>query len=398
MAEGCVRCGRCLAVCPVYRLKREEAVSARGRLALIDAHDQGRLDQDRAFRRALTACLLCGACERTCTNGVQVRRAVIRGRTGLAGGLKRMALAVTANPQRTARAVKTAAAAGRLARRWLNLPPDSGLHIRYPSGRAVAPPLAERPLTELFPSPVGPSDGERVILFPGCLTNFALPGVGLAAVESLTAAGYRVMIPAEAGCCGLPAQAAGLVRLADRRSDAVAGALRRARRLFARPGEPVAAIVFVCATCQRRLNEEFERLWPDHPPLIDLAQALDGRLPQLVERVERVTFHDPCHSLDPGSDAPAAARRLLARLPGLELIESNADPTCCGSGGLFSLSHPQASAAIGRIKAEALAASRAGVVATSCPACLLRLKEIGQPLNMKAVHLAELTAERLKSD
>lgn len=408
-AEKCVRCGRCLTVCPTYLRNRKEKRSSRGRLALIEARREGRLAEDTDFRKAMSACLLCGACERTCTNGVNIREQIISARAGMTGGLKRLALAATSDPGRLEKAARTASRVTSA----LGLPGDSGLRIRFP-GRPrdkdlKLPPLAAEPLHRMFPRPQGPADGPPVILFPGCLASHSLTEVGRATMNSLAAAGYRVHLPAEAGCCGLPAAAAGLVRLAEKRAVESTAALQRAADALPAAEGP-ATVVFLCASCGRRLKETVPRGWDTThgplPRLIDLAQALEERWHHLSAGLkaidQRVTFHDPCHSLGPEpehyplNDAPATARRLMKRLPGLEFVESNAEPTCCGFGGLFSVAHPKASADIGRDKGKRLARSGADAVATSCPACLLRLRELaaGQP-GLEAVHLAELTARRV---
>lgn len=385
MADDCVRCGRCLSVCPVYNTTRQELLSARGRLAAIDAQAEERLTDNRRFRLSLTACLLCGACERACTNQVPVRSHVLAARAGRASSLKRLGLTATVNPDRTAKAAHWTRQAEGLIDRLKH----TGLAERFP-GLKDLPPLAPQPLGQVVNRPQGEAEGRPMVVFPGCMTNLVYVEAGLAAVKSLAAAGWRVEVAAEAGCCGLPAAAAGAARLAQERVEAARDALKRA---VDRAGEG-AAIGFVCASCHHRLADELPKIWPDHPPLLDLAAAVDDRLPELKSRPQKVTYHDPCHSLDDPS-APARARDLLRTLPGVEFIESNAAPSCCGFGGLFSVSHPDISEAIGRRKGDDLAASGADIVATSCPACLLRLTALADKAGLKAVHLAQLVAERL---
>jgi glycolate oxidase iron-sulfur subunit len=388
MAGRCVRCGQCLAVCPVYKVTGDEKLSARGRQALIDAHLAGRLPAGRVFRRALTACLLCGACERASANDAPVRAKVLAARAGSAG-LKRLALAGLAHPERTERLARL----GRLALDLAGVAPDSGLRLRLAGQDVRLPALAPRTLRQEFPEPVGPEDGPRIILFPGCLADYALTGSGRAAVRVLAVLGFRVAVPAGLGCCGLPAEAAGLTNLARQRIEATARVLAEAEAGFGRPE----AVVTICATCHGRLAERLAQAWPGAPRIVDFSELVAGRLPAgLTPLAERVTFHDPCHSLGPGSPRPAAARRVLQALPGVEFVESNAEPSCCGLGGLFSVLHAGHSAAIGRAKATTLAKSGAATVATTCPACLLRLAELGERGGWRAAHLAELVAERLR--
>ena len=39
--QGCIRCGRCLPVCPTYQLTQLEMFSPRGRLSLLGCLEEG---------------------------------------------------------------------------------------------------------------------------------------------------------------------------------------------------------------------------------------------------------------------------------------------------------------------------------------------------------------------
>ena len=61
--ELCSKCGKCRAVCPVFRETQAEPYVARGRLALIGAIERGELPADGAtFTDALSMCLSCYRC------------------------------------------------------------------------------------------------------------------------------------------------------------------------------------------------------------------------------------------------------------------------------------------------------------------------------------------------
>lgn len=68
----CVRCGTCRSVCPSFMPEREESLSARGRMALIEAVLDNKLAVSDIYQDRLASCTGCMACEAVCASGVPV--------------------------------------------------------------------------------------------------------------------------------------------------------------------------------------------------------------------------------------------------------------------------------------------------------------------------------------
>ena len=86
-----------------------------------------------------------------------------------------------------------------------------------------------------------------------------------------------------------------------------------------------------------------------------------------------VTYQDSCH-LAHGQRIRTAPRKLLASVPGLTFVEMPGADLCCGSAGIYNLVQNEMSTALLASKMESANSTRASIIATANPGCMLQLQ------------------------
>lgn len=325
LADLCVRCGLCLPHCPTYRLAREEGESPRGRIALAAAlAGDAAMGGDEALRRHLDQCLLCRACESVCPAEVPFAEIMVRARARLRPRRDRprswrLTVFLLARPRLWQAALVLLRAAERLGLLGLL----GRLGLRPPP--SVLPPLAPRW------RPARRAGGGSVFLFEGCVSSRLGAGAFHAAEAILARLGYRAHAATVPACCGAALAHEGMAEAAARLAEALPRAF---------PGD--APVLVLDSGCLEAVRHALgERAQDVHAFLLD--QGLPRRVRWKTE-ARRVLLHRPC-TLRADPAARQALDRLLAAVPGLEVLELPEQARCCGAGGLNFLEAGPASLA-----------------------------------------------------
>jgi glycolate oxidase iron-sulfur subunit len=108
----------------------------------------------------------------------------------------------------------------------------------------------------------------------------------------------------------------------------------------------------------------------------------------------RATYHDACH-LAHAQQIRTAPRRLLAGIPGLELVELGEADVCCGSAGTYNLTEPAMARRLRERKIDHIAATGATCVVTANPGCALQIRAglAARGLAIRVAHPVELLDE-----
>ncbi len=397
--ELCSKCGKCRAVCPVFRETRAEASVARGRLALIGAMERGEMPADsNTFAQALSMCLSCYRCVHECPSGIEVVAAVHGARARwssnrIVGRMVRLMLRhIVPHRRRYDTVMRVASLAQKVFPR-AERAPLRHLPLLLADSRRV-PDLAR----QTFLSSVRgrqflvPGADRQVVFFVGCLINYVYPHVGHALVRVLNRCGVGVLIPQEQVCCGTPALTAGHERSARK---------LRAKNVQALLSAGADDIVSACASCTNALKRDFvphlDGRDRDRVHVYDATEYLARVIPTGAARLDlTATYHDPCH-LRWGQDVSEQPRELLCSV--CNYAEMACAEECCGFGGTFSLLHYELSQRIAARKAESIAATNADVVATACPGCMMQLEMLAaeRGLDRDVRHVVELLDEAQRS-
>jgi glycolate oxidase iron-sulfur subunit len=200
-----------------------------------------------------------------------------------------------------------------------------------------------------------------VVFFEGCANAGLLPDASRRLRDLLQGMGCQVTLAPGQECCGALASHTG-------RSER-ASALRTINtEALSTVLENGGVLLVEAAGCGLELREKYGTALAE--AATDAVVLLDRlEWPALGSVPLKVAYHDPCHARH-GQGIVAEPRRLLARIPGLTLVEPHEAEVCCGSGGAWGLRHGDLSEEIGRRKARHLAASGADLVLTSNPGCL----------------------------
>jgi len=382
--------------------------SPRGRIALMRAGAEGRIDFDNymnIFSEHINLCLACRACESACPSGVEYSYLVEQ---------TRYVVEQNRSPgtvERFMRWLGTKQGLPHIRRlkflsRLLNFYQLSGLQKFLRSTNILPEPLRtmEGILPPLgshfndFKHPIIPKGGTRgkVLFFTGCIQEGFLPQVNRATLRVLQINGYEVHAPKGQTCCGAAHLHLGDVELAQQLA-------KRNIDAFINQEYDFVGIVNNAGGCGLSLKE-YPHLLSDDPAyaakaqefaskVFDINEFLNQNLSQIPEGVLdiRATYSDSCH-LRHGQKVIDQPRQLLKLIPGLDLVELSSPDQCCGSAGVYNITQVDTANQILDTKMMDITLTGAELIVTSNTGCQMQLisgaRRMG--LDAKVMHVVEV--------
>jgi glycolate oxidase iron-sulfur subunit len=422
---GCIHCGLCLPACPTYQQLGNENDSPRGRIFLMRAVAEGRLNSDSAsFERHIDLCLGCRACETACPAGVRygsllesARETILEQKTGRGSTLQKTLLKLALrhifpHPKR----LKLVFALSRFLRdnrlirfayrkgfaRWIAPKADFALSLLMTTApdRGTRGQGDKETREHIRPiSPISPIS-QPISVFTGCVMEGLFKHVNDATKRVLAANGCELNDVGAQVCCGaLHAHAGDLEtarELARRNIDAF-------ERFLATNGS--ATIIINAAGCGALLKE-YGELLKDDPRYADRAKRFSAGVRDVTEFLasgdilrgaeinRRVTYDAPCH-LYHAQRVTTAPQQVLASIPGLEYRQLEGMQDCCGGAGVYNLSEPEMSESLLADKIGKAQATEAEILATANPGCHMQLGAGARMFNAdcRVAHVVELLDE-----
>lgn len=429
----CNRCGFCQTACPIFRATGHEGGVARGRVALLRALVEKRIEWDDELKEPLFNCLLCGACTVNCFPGVATADLLVDARAEYLQRVGREKLHrllfnhLLPYPKRVRLAARAVGLS--LKARLPNVAGALGL-LRafgrdFPRAHKIVQRLPDQAFRDKFRPGVVEGRGDlRIGYFVGCGMDALLPDAAEATLRTLRTLGRTVEI-LENCCCGLPAITYGDIPAARAMAE-------KNLRLL----EPCQFDVIVtdCSSCAAFLKK-YPTLFVQDDPHRPLAEAqaarvrdivqllptpLSGGVPPLcvdsgpsgnshrlqpccpaggnplaVKPGEKLiaTYHDPCHACR-SQGLVRAPREILQSLPGVEYRELPEADWCCGGAGSYAAYHYDLSLQVLDRKLDNVQRTGANLLVTSCPACITHLS-FGvhrRGLPVRVCHISEIAA------
>jgi len=406
----CMHCGLCLPTCPTYALTGLEKSSPRGRIRLMKAVAEGDLEITQGFIEEMNFCLDCQACETACPAGVKYGALVESARAQISQeGRENWQTKIVKwiFLRKTFENRKWLAIAAQLMRYYQRSGLDwflkktkllrifsKRLHeIQYLAPRIASIPsrkkLAER-------SVLSRKQRFRVGFLTGCIMDVAFSDVNVDTVELLLQHDCEVLIPPLQCCCGS--------------LHAHNGDMETARRLARQNVEcfgdlELDAIVMNSAGCGAFMKEYASVLSDDAKyaaPAAHMSKKVKDISEFLFEiglklnassgaqiKSQRVTYHDPCH-LAHSQKVSEQPRQLIKMIPTIEYVELPEANWCCGSAGVYNITHYEAATELLDRKMKNIRKVNPDIIVTGNPGCLLQLQYglSREGMDVEILHLA----------
>lgn len=319
----CSKCGLCQSVCPVYKITGNDCAVSKGKFIMLDGVLKGDLKLNRNIEKYLDMCLKCGKCKDFCPSSIDVCEIFNTAKHQYAkdtfsGKLEKFfqSKLIFGNILKTFKLIKS-----------IKIKQNTTENENYSK--------------------------TKIVYFKGCV-NEILPSSEIALKKIFKNLDVK-LIEKDFDCCGLPFLSSGnLERFEEVKKHNLE--LLNCEYDY---------ILTDCASCESTIKS-YQDL-----KTINAAEFLaEQNIKFKFKKPTKVTFHKPCHL-----ESCQFLAQLFSKCENVEYIEMKDFDECCGFAGEFAIKNPKLSLQLTRQKAINIINTNADYVLTTCPACILGIKE-----------------------
>jgi glycolate oxidase iron-sulfur subunit len=325
----CSKCGLCQAICPLYKLTQNECAVSKGKFTMLYGVVRGDLKLSKNINKYLDLCLKCGKCKDFCPSDIDVEQ-------------------ILATAKYEYRKTK-------LSSKFIDFLQSKFIFdnlIKF--GEILSKTFRKRNKTQ--------KNSIKLMYFKGCI-NKIFPNTDKYISKIFKNIPIEIMEP-EFNCCGLPF-------LSEGNLERFLEVAKFNSKLL---NYEYDYLITDCASCESTLNSYDEYI--DNQTSIKEKSISWGELiaKQIIKfkfnKKIKVTYHKPCHQINDNY-----LKKILNNCENIEYIEMKDYDECCGFAGSFAIKNPSISTKISKIKAQNIKNTNADYVITTCPSCILGLKQ-----------------------
>lgn len=327
--KKCSKCGLCQVACPIYKITQNECSVSKGKFIMLHGVTKGDLKLNKNINGYLNMCLECGKCDDFCPSEIKVCKIL---NTAKYEYMKNTLL---------------------------------GKFIFFLESKLIFSNfinLLERMTKPFRPKRHIKNPQKKVIYFKGCV-NKIFPQTDIFIDKIFKNIPLEIIEP-NFECCGLPF-------LSD-------GNLERFEQVAKDNLEKLNVdydfLVTDCASCENTILEYPQYVESKTVPPEKSVNWGDliafYRIKFKFNNPVKVTFHKPCHLKN-----DSFLEEILGNCENVEYIKMDEYDECCGLSGSFAIKNRNLSKEISKNKALNIQKTNADYVITTCPACILGIKQ-----------------------
>ena len=344
----CSKCGLCESICPLFKVNPNDCVASKGKFIMLNGVIDGDLKLSETINKYIDLCLKCGKCKGFCPSGIDICEILA--------------------------AAKYEYMKNKFSVKIINFLQSKLVFNNIINiGEILSAPF--RPKSKSLSSKV-----PVVVYFKGCV-NRIFPNTDKSLSRILKHHPVKVLEPSFE-CCGLPFLSEGnlerFIQVCKHNTDE----LRSLNYDY---------LITDCASCADTISS-YPKYLKDVEPLLNKSVNWGDFIAKenikfKFKKSLKVTFHKPCHLENDGF-----FEEIMKNCENVEYIKMEDYDSCCGLAGSFILKNSKISQTLIRQKAKNIEKVNVDYVITTCPACIIGLKQGLFGKRTKAISLLDFLA------